>query len=351
MKEGRFRELDVLRGLAALGVVLFHYLTRYDQMYTPRADVPFGFPIGASGVELFFVISGFVIFMTLGRCASASDFLISRFSRLYPAYWAAALLTWSVGTVWPLPKQGYTINQLVINLTMAQGFINVEPIDGVYWSLNVELCFYIVMLLLFTCGFLNYTVRVCSVWLAVAALNRWLSDYGIDIPWKIQQVLVLRYAELFVAGIVFYKIYAERLNITHSVLLIGCISLHTIAHGRQGLVSILAIFGLVGIAVSGRAQLLCARPLIWLGTISYTLYLTHQMIGFALIREFDSYNVPSSLAVPVTISVMLGGACAITYLIEQPSMRYIRARYRSRIVAVSNAVQPAIATGGKTDVS
>src|ERR1700731_494633 len=142
MKEGRFQELDVLRGLAALGVVLFHYLTRYDQMYTPRGDVPFGFPIGASGVDLFFVISGFVIFMTLGRCASVSDFLISRFSRLYPAYWAAALLTWSVGTVWPLPKQGYTINQLFINLTMAQGFINIEPIDGVYWSLNVEFCFY-----------------------------------------------------------------------------------------------------------------------------------------------------------------------------------------------------------------
>src|SRR3954454_2537178 len=112
IKEGRFQELDVLRGLAALAVVLFHYLTRYDQIYTPRGDVPFGFPFGTSGVELFFVISGFVIFMTLARCASASDFLISRFSRLYPTYWAAVLLTWIIGSMWPLPRQGYTIHQL-----------------------------------------------------------------------------------------------------------------------------------------------------------------------------------------------------------------------------------------------
>jgi peptidoglycan/LPS O-acetylase OafA/YrhL len=340
MKEGRFQELDVLRGLAALGVVLFHYLTRYDQIYTSRGDVPFGFPIGASGVDLFFVISGFVIFMTLGRCATASDFLISRFSRLYPAYWAAALLTWIIGTVWPLPQQGYTVHQLFINLTLAQGFMNVEPIDGVYWSLNVELCFYIVMLALFICGFLNHTIKVCSIWLAVAALNRCLSDHGVDIPWKIQQVLILRYAELFVAGIVFYKIYAERLGITYSLLLTGCILLHAFGHGLWGLVSILAIFGLVGLAVSGRAQTVCVRPLIWLGTISYSLYLTHQMIGFAIIRGFASYNIPSVVGILIAISVMLGIACAITYLVEQPGMRYIRARYRNRNVALANGVHP-----------
>src|SRR5207302_7827749 len=160
MKEGRFQELDVLRGLAALGVVLFHYLTRYDQIYTSRGDVPFGFSIGASGVDLFFVISGFVIFMTLGRCATASDFLISRFSRLYPAYWAAALLTFIVGSMWPLPDQHYTVIQLLINLTMLQGFGNVPAIDGVYWSLGVELCFYAVMLVLFLTGQLENTVRL-----------------------------------------------------------------------------------------------------------------------------------------------------------------------------------------------
>src|SRR5438105_3648135 len=124
MEERRFQELDGLRGLAALSIVLFHYLSRYDQIYTPRGDVPFGFSYGANGVALFFVISGFVIFMTLKRCKTALDFLVSRFSRLFPAYWAAALLTYAVGSVSPLPEQHYTITQLLFNGTMLQGFMN-----------------------------------------------------------------------------------------------------------------------------------------------------------------------------------------------------------------------------------
>jgi hypothetical protein len=67
----RFRELNVLRGIAASLVVLFHYWTRYGQLYVP--DNPpllgFEFPDGIYGVYLFFMISGFVIFMTLRQCA------------------------------------------------------------------------------------------------------------------------------------------------------------------------------------------------------------------------------------------------------------------------------------------
>ena len=89
----RFHELDVLRGVAAVGVVLFHYITRYDQLYPRRGDVAFDFEIGSSGPLLFFVISGFVIFMTLSRCTVVSDFTVSRFSRLYPVYAFSLLLS------------------------------------------------------------------------------------------------------------------------------------------------------------------------------------------------------------------------------------------------------------------
>jgi peptidoglycan/LPS O-acetylase OafA/YrhL len=148
----RFHELDVLRGVAAVGVVLFHYITRYDQLYPRRGDVAFDFEIGSSGPLLFFVISGFVIFMTLSRCKVVSDFTVSRFSRLYPAYWAAVLLTYTVGTIWPLPGQHYTVFQLLINFTMLQAYLGVPPIDDVYWTLNIEIFFYATMLILFFLG-------------------------------------------------------------------------------------------------------------------------------------------------------------------------------------------------------
>src|SRR5262245_55208370 len=85
-QSGRFLELDVLRGLAAMTVVFFHFSrhgTRYFEAY------PFDFWPGEFGVHLFFTISGFVIYFTLERSRTVGDFLFSRFSRLYPAYWAA----------------------------------------------------------------------------------------------------------------------------------------------------------------------------------------------------------------------------------------------------------------------
>jgi peptidoglycan/LPS O-acetylase OafA/YrhL len=90
---GRLHELDVLRGLAALCVVVSHY-TSYSARYLSGA--PFGVLVptiyGFYAVLLFFMISGFVIYFTLERSRTWQDFAVSRVSRLYPAYWTALTL-------------------------------------------------------------------------------------------------------------------------------------------------------------------------------------------------------------------------------------------------------------------
>jgi peptidoglycan/LPS O-acetylase OafA/YrhL len=84
----RFRELDALRGFAAVGVVIFHYFALASRYWM----FPFEFEIGNYGFQLFFVVSGFVIFWTLSRSSNLIDFTVSRFSRLYPTYWCALTL-------------------------------------------------------------------------------------------------------------------------------------------------------------------------------------------------------------------------------------------------------------------
>ncbi len=79
----RIKERDALRGLAALAVVLFHYTTQFEKLFGHSNELSWSMPYGDLGVHLFFMISGFVI---------------SRFSRLYPAYWLAIILTTAV--VW-----------------------------------------------------------------------------------------------------------------------------------------------------------------------------------------------------------------------------------------------------------
>src|SRR5688572_13967921 len=113
----RYKELDSLRGIAALCVVLFHFTFGYDNGLKILEEGKFYFTYGYLGVHLFFLISGFVILMTLEKTKSSADFFVSRFSRLYPAYWTAIILTVLFTTLLAVPFQQeiYTLNQVLVN--------------------------------------------------------------------------------------------------------------------------------------------------------------------------------------------------------------------------------------------
>jgi len=162
---GRINELDVLRGIAAMAVVLFHYTTQYDQLFGHSPSFPIRFPIGSYGVHLFFIISGFVIFMSLERTKKPLDFVIARFSRLYPAYWIAIAITFSILLFFPLQGRTVSFSHALINLTMLQNFINVPSVDGVYWTLCIELKFYAIIFLLFLFNILKKIELVCLSWI------------------------------------------------------------------------------------------------------------------------------------------------------------------------------------------
>ena len=132
----RLAEIDALRGVAALAVVLFHYTTRFVELYAPAATPSFAVPLGHYGVNLFFIISGFVIFMTLARTQRSMDFVVSRFSRLFPAYWAAIAITYAITSQFGLPGKEVSAMQALANVFMVHGVFRVPHVDGVYWTLE-----------------------------------------------------------------------------------------------------------------------------------------------------------------------------------------------------------------------
>ena len=80
----RINELDTFRGIAAMAVLLYHYTSRYNEFFDSTSVLSFSY--GWMGVPLFFMLSGFVITLTVNRCKSPFDFLYRRFIRLYPTY-------------------------------------------------------------------------------------------------------------------------------------------------------------------------------------------------------------------------------------------------------------------------
>ena len=146
----RLPELDMLRGFAVLIVVFFHIT-----MKRPEAEL--GFKYGVTGVDLFFIISGFVIYMSIHKIQKPIDFIINRISRLYPAYWFAVTFTFILYiTVHATPISISFIWQYLCNLTMFQFYLRQPSLDGPYWTLIVELLFYFYVYIFFRYNKLKY---------------------------------------------------------------------------------------------------------------------------------------------------------------------------------------------------
>lgn len=340
----RFHELDLLRGVAALWVVAFHYLREYHVLYgDPNAGFPH-FPDGIGGVKLFFLISGFVIFMTLERSATGREFVVSRVSRLYPAYWTAVLITFTVGYLWPLPDQtGYSLSQLAVNLSMLQAYFYVPAVDGAYWSLAVELSFYVVMLALFELGLLKHIRIVSFIWIALDVTIMLFRQHHIDIvPYRLGMLLSVPYANLFVAGIAFYDVRRRGWN-RGAVLILAASLAAQAAIAGVGDAGVVALFFLAfALALSGRLTVFCRSPLLWLGTISYSLYLTHQMLGYRVIMSLKSLGVSHLTASAIATVGALALASLITLLVERPAQRALRRLLLKRRPKAVEAAQPAV---------
>lgn len=328
---GRVVELDALRGIAALAVVAFHYTTFYGRQIGHVPSLRFGFPAGNYGVHLFFLISGFVIFMTLERTRNAMDFVVSRFSRLFPAYWAAMLATTAVVYTIGMPDQRLPLRDLVLNLTMVQQFLGAEHLDGSYWTLQVELFFYAQMLLWFALGLLGRIRWIIVAWLLLAVAYGETEQHHMHFSYSVRELLILRHIPFFALGILFYRIRSRPAERKADMAMIAPCLLAIAVVGPPVLVAVaLVCCAVFGLFVAGWLRWLAIAPFAVLGAMSYSIYLLHQAIGFALIHRLESAGVPSGAAILVTLCCVLALATALTWGIERPAMRAIRSFWRRR---------------------
>ncbi len=336
----RFEELDALRGIAAFSVVLSHLTAMW-----PQKDL--GFRFGATGVDLFFIISGFVILLTLDGKKTGMDFVVSRFSRLYPAYWTAVSLTTAAVFVrhgWDPVTQVIAPSRFLANLTMVQHYLRSADIDDVYWTLVIELSFYAGMLILFLlkgikhaeaigAGSLPFALVFHSSWMKTG----WPHAHDFLINW----LPIVCFFPLFVAGICFYRIRTRGANRWRYALVAFCyltqltlfteggISRFVVTFGEYA--AILSIyFALFLLFAHDRLHFLVNRITLFLGKISYSLYLCHRYLGMSLIMPYliDKRGAGFWTAFFIALFSVVAIAYLVNRFIETPCIRYIRDRYK-----------------------
>lgn len=336
---GRLTELDALRGLGALCVLIFHYSTRFHELFPQASHVPFSFPGGNYRVLLFFTISGFAIFFTLDRIRSVADFVVNRFARLYPAYIVAMLLTLSIEYLAHATQLLVGPIAILANFTMLQGFAFLPEVDGAYWTLTVEIAFYFCMIAIWKFVGTQRLEPVLAVWLAI----RWLFWLWPDMPERVIMLLVLRYTPFFVIGMLAYRVWAGRRTLRQQApyAALALLSVMTMETWDVAIVACVLIAAFVAL-INGGLRFLRLRPLVWLGGISYSFYLIHQHVGFVVMLEFARAGYSPWIGFFAAFSVALVLGTVINRVVERPAGEAIIGWWKRRRDARHAVSNPAI---------
>lgn len=323
----RLLELDALRGIGALCVLIFHYSTRFHELFPQAAHVPFSFPGGNYRVLLFFCISGFAIFFTLDRIHTVPDFIVNRFARLYPAYLVAMLVTLSIEYLAQATQLLVGPLAILANFTMLQGFAFLPEVDGAYWTLTVEIAFYFCMISIWKWFGLRRLEPILAAWLVL----RWIFQFWPDMPERMVMLFVLRYTPFFVIGMLAYRIWAGQRTWREQAPY-AALAIASVATRESWDVTVVAVVLLAAFAalIVGRLRFVALRPLVWMGGISYSFYLVHQHVGFVvMLRMADAgYSPWIGFATAFLVALLLG--TVINRLVERPVGEAILAWWRRR---------------------
>lgn len=326
---GRLLTLDCLRGIAAFAVLWFH-LTNGNVGFLPQGMLKSSGTYGWLGVEVFFVISGFILPYALQRAgyrpADYFRFVWKRILRLDPPYLACIAIVIALNFASTLapgfrgPPFQFDLKQVLLHLGYLNAFFGHDWVNVVFWTLAIEFQFYLLIALLFPLvshPLLMVRVGVCSGLVAAAFL----------LP---SGNLVFHYLLLFLFGIWAFQIKAGLLPGTSlqasgwALLSVGCYLTQGLQPACAGVVTGLLI-------VHARLK---ARPLLFLGQISYSLYLLHVPIGGRVINlgsRFADGPMEKVAVLALAVVASLGAAFLFHRWVELPAQRWSAAvRYQDR---------------------
>ncbi len=333
----RIEGLDVLRLFAALSVLLFHYAFRgaaADDL--THVSLPALTPIakyGYLGVDLFFVISGFVIAWSAeGR--NWLQFSVARFARIYPAFVFCMTATFLVTLLLGLPRFETSAFQWAANLLVFSPALGAPFMDGAYWSIVYELVFYGWMALFIALGiFPRFIHLILIAWLALSMLNELALGSAL-----LQKLLLTDHSGFFAAGVVLYLFRrGERGVLTWMLFgLSVLVAVDQVLIGAEWLrdqyrvttsnaVLILGTLGaiaMVAAAASIRGLPFRAGVVAAIGGLTYPLYLLHQQAGFIFFNNLEDV-LPAPAIVALTTAIMIVAAWAVWRFVEPPCRRAI----------------------------
>lgn len=354
---GRIAVLDGYRGLAVVLVVIYHYLARWTLPTDPDNHLAAAQPLGSLplvhefgwiGVSLFFVVSGFVILMTLERSASLPDFAIRRFARLWPPLLAGATITTVVVVLfgpaeWRTSPLEFVLSLMFVPPALAGellGLGEMHWVDGAYWTLFAEVRFYALAGLIW----LLAPRRMADALIVYSLVGRIAATVVGDDGRAMDIVNVLfmpDQAPFFLFGVMIYSLGRPDVRQSTMWRLAAAAVLLLASSGNpvQAVFAVVIMTLALGVVRGAPVlDLVFARgPLCFLGRISYSIYLLHQLAGVSLLIWLTAGLGWSFGGALVLVAGLLVLASWIMHqMVEEPGKRLVIRNLRPLAIRVAD---------------
>lgn len=202
--------------------------------------------------------------------------------------------------------------------------------------------FYAWALLAFRLGLLSKIHWLFGALFIVRLVYWWSATrLHVDLPSIVYRLLIIKVIPWFAAGVMAYRLAADSATPVRDVsLILAAVLVLALVDGPGPALLLATLSVVLYCAAKGRLTFLNNRALVFLGTISYTLYLVHENIGWALILRLEKGGLDPNAAIVVALAVALLLATILTKLVEQPAMRWVRERYRQRKLVAATGTAP-----------
>jgi exopolysaccharide production protein ExoZ len=337
--------IQALRAVAALAVAAVHF-NQVGVWLAGGGDAPLALYSLASGVDLFFVISGFVMVYSseglYGRPDAPWQFMARRLARIVAPYWLATVVAI------PLMQLPFTWDQFVKSLLfipypIASGAV--VPLFGVGWTLNFEMFFYALFALALFGPRWSVVPAVCTVLVAMVAAG----EFGLSGPawWQfLSDPIVLEFAMGMMVAVAYRRKVALPFWLRAALIVAGASAIWLSqehmppSHWRALLWGLPALMILAG-AVLGPppAPSRLTRLAIVLGDASYAMYLLHGLVSAALMRGWSLLHwIPLPAALVLTYLGAIVLSIAAHRLLERPATVALKRMLGGLVLARRKAV-------------
>jgi exopolysaccharide production protein ExoZ len=356
----RLVSLQYLRAVAAFLVVFNH---GWDQLPWLKGRLPY--PIGLSGVDVFFVISGFVmVFITNRREQTPVDFLAARIARVVPIYWVYTAATTLLLAVAPdlFQKNELSIRHVILSLAFVPHSVaadpgNMSPLLKLGWTLDYEMFFYALFAIAMAISWLQRSWIAVGTLVALAAVGMATNSLGATPARFYTDPLIIEFAFGMMLALTVGRTGGLRIHpaIASALILLGAAGLLLGSRYFDWNLRILVYGVPAALIVGGSVALESAgyvRAWRWpllVGNASYSIYLVH-LFPIALLRYLWTHAGLSqrgwgSALMFIAATMIAGTATGIAsyWVLESPLLRVSH-----RLIAWAHNTQTAVAKKTRT---